>query len=221
MNAQHPVGSVPAADPPDDLAALLNTLADGNLSDAEELRLRAILEGSPAARQAFREFATLHAGLYWDYASLLAPALPPLSETRPDGEGPGHSLRRTAAMLAAAAMAVAAGVAMWLFLIPPARPLVAQGLATVTNARFLLPSNPTNSLADGQSLAAGRVALLGGGIELTLTNGGAHKLWWSNADASASREVNDEPTEARLYPGSCGQAIFAPNGGNWGKAEVE
>jgi hypothetical protein len=186
MNAQHPAGSVPAADPPDDLAALLNTLADGTLGDTEELRLRAILEGSPAARQAFREFATLHAGLYWDYATLLTPGLPPLNDTRsgetrsgetrpnettPDNAGPGHSLRRTAAMLAAAAMAVASAVAVWLFLISPARPLVDQGLATVTQARFLLPSDPTNSLAVGQSLAAGRVTLLGGAIELTLSSG--------------------------------------------------
>jgi hypothetical protein len=42
------------------------------------------------------------------------------------------------------------------------------------------------------------------------TIGGAHKVWWSNADGSASREVNDEPTEAGLYPGSWGQALFAP-----------
>jgi hypothetical protein len=39
---------------------------------------------------------------------------------------------------------------------------------------------------------------------------GRHKVWWSNADGSASREVNDEPTEAGLYPGSWGQALFAP-----------
>jgi len=44
------------------------------------------------------------------------------------------------------------------------------------------------------------------------TIGGAHKQWWSNADGSASREVNDEPTEAGLYPGSWGQALFAPLG---------
>jgi hypothetical protein len=61
-------------------------------------------------------------------------------------------------MLAAAAMAVAAAVAVWLFLIPPARPLVDQGLATVTQARFLLQNDPNRQLAIGQSLQAGRVA---------------------------------------------------------------
>jgi hypothetical protein len=40
--------------------------------------------------------------------------------------------------------------------------------------------------------------------------GGAHKQWWANADGSASREMNDEPSEAFFYPGSWGQALFAP-----------
>lgn len=43
--------------------------------------------------------------------------------------------------------------------------------------------------------------------------GGSHKLWWSNADGSASRETKDEPTEARLYPGGWGQAAFTPLSG--------
>ena len=176
MTAPLPPAAGNALDAHDELAALLNTLADGILTDADELRLREILEGSQAARQAFREFATLHAGLYWDYATLLTPGFPPLNETgsgetTPDCAGPGHSIRRTAAMLAVAAMAVATAVAVWLFLISPARPLVDQGLATVTQARFLLQNEPTRPLATGQSLQAGRVALLGGAIELTLSNG--------------------------------------------------
>ena len=32
--------------------------------------------------------------------------------------------------------------------------------------------------------------------------GGQDRFWWNNADGSASRETLDEPTEARLYPGS-------------------
>ncbi len=32
--------------------------------------------------------------------------------------------------------------------------------------------------------------------------GGHARFWWSNADGSASRETQDEPTEARLYPGA-------------------
>ncbi|QDU25095.1 hypothetical protein ETAA8_01560 [Anatilimnocola aggregata] len=34
------------------------------------------------------------------------------------------------------------------------------------------------------------------------TLGGHNKFWWADSDGSASRETYDEPTEARLYPGS-------------------
>ena len=65
-----------------------------------------------------------------------------------------------------------------------------------------------------RSVLPGKVPALDGGwktmANFEATVGGAHKLWWSNADGSASREVNDEPTEARLYPGSWGQILFAP-----------
>jgi hypothetical protein len=40
------------------------------------------------------------------------------------------------------------------------------------------------------------------------TFGGHNKFWWSDADGSASRETYDEPTEARLYPGSWAPAQF-------------
>ena len=67
-----------------------------------------------------------------------------------------------------------------------------------------------------RSVLPGKVPALDGGwksmCNFEATIGGAHKQWWSNADGSASREVNDEPTEARLYPGAWGQAIFAPLG---------
>ncbi len=47
-----------------------------------------------------------------------------------------------------------------------------------------------------------------GNFEVTIA--GARKFWWSNADGSASRETKDEPTEARLYPGSWSQIAFTP-----------
>lgn len=40
--------------------------------------------------------------------------------------------------------------------------------------------------------------------------GSNRKIWWANADGSASRETNDEPTEARLYPGAWGPLELAP-----------
>ena len=38
--------------------------------------------------------------------------------------------------------------------------------------------------------------------------GGHNKIWWANSDGSANRETYDEPSEARLYPGSWAPAIF-------------
>ncbi|NDH95146.1 MAG: hypothetical protein EBZ13_11580, partial [Planctomycetia bacterium] len=72
---------------PDELAALLNTLADGSLSEREQRRLGHLLQQSKAARQAFREFAALHAGLYYDYATLLTPSLPPPDELSDESAG--------------------------------------------------------------------------------------------------------------------------------------
>jgi len=38
--------------------------------------------------------------------------------------------------------------------------------------------------------------------------GGHHRFWWANRDGSANRETYDEPSEARLYPGSWAPAEF-------------
>jgi hypothetical protein len=40
--------------------------------------------------------------------------------------------------------------------------------------------------------------------------GGHDRFWWSNADGSASRESQDEPTEARFYPGAWSPLQFVP-----------
>jgi hypothetical protein len=45
-------------------------------------------------------------------------------------------------------------------------------------------------------------------VNFEATVGGHNKFWWSDADGSASRETYDEPTEARLYPGSWAPAQF-------------
>jgi hypothetical protein len=45
-------------------------------------------------------------------------------------------------------------------------------------------------------------------IDFEATLGGHDKFWWANSDGSASRETFDEPTEARLYPGSWAPARF-------------
>ncbi|MDQ3812814.1 MAG: hypothetical protein M3347_02555, partial [Armatimonadota bacterium] len=38
--------------------------------------------------------------------------------------------------------------------------------------------------------------------------GGHDRFWWANSDGSANRETYDEPSEARLYPGSWAPAQF-------------
>jgi hypothetical protein len=57
--------------------------------------------------------------------------------------------------------------------------------------------------------------LLTGGLKTTInfeaTLNGRNKMWWSNADDSASRETSDAPSEARLYPNSWAPAHFLPS----------
>ena len=59
---------------------------------------------------------------------------------------------------------------------------------------------------------APQLAALTGGlrtlVNLEATFAGHNKFWWANRDGSASRETYDEPTEARLYPGSWAPAQF-------------
>ena len=47
-------------------------------------------------------------------------------------------------------------------------------------------------------------------VNFDATFGGHNRVWWANADGSATRETYDEPTEARLYPGSWAQSKFEP-----------
>ena len=47
-------------------------------------------------------------------------------------------------------------------------------------------------------------------VNFDATFGGHNRIWWANADGSATRETYDEPTEARLYPGSWSQSKFEP-----------
>jgi hypothetical protein len=45
-------------------------------------------------------------------------------------------------------------------------------------------------------------------VNFEATFAGHTKFWWANSDGSASRETYDEPTEARLYPGSWAPVRF-------------
>lgn len=58
----------------------------------------------------------------------------------------------------------------------------------------------------------GQIPVLGESVRtmanFSATFSGHNKFWWANRDGSASRETYDEPTEARLYPGSWAPAEF-------------
>ena len=45
-------------------------------------------------------------------------------------------------------------------------------------------------------------------INFSANFGGHNKFWWANSDATASKETYDEPSEARLYPGSWAPVQF-------------
>ena len=46
-------------------------------------------------------------------------------------------------------------------------------------------------------------------VNFSANFGGHNKFWWANSDASAGKETYDEPSEARLYPGSWAPVQFA------------
>jgi len=52
--------------------ALFNRLADGVASEGVERRLAEVLRGDSSARKAYREFASLHSALHWDYVAAAA-----------------------------------------------------------------------------------------------------------------------------------------------------
>ena len=70
----------------------------------------------------------------------------------------------------------------------------------------LVAAIPRRAIPAFQAPFAGGLRTL---VNFEATFGGHNKFWWANNDGSASRETYDEPTEARLYPGSWAPAQFA------------
>ena len=68
-----------------ELEAILNRLADGIGSEADEGRLHEMLRSSVEARQAYREFVTLHATLQRDYVTAPAQEPPRAPLLAPEG----------------------------------------------------------------------------------------------------------------------------------------
>jgi hypothetical protein len=154
---------------------LFNRIADGVQSEGDEQQLLDLLGRSPEARREFREFMALHSALQWDYAALAPHAMPPKEATRASTRPRWLVASFTSGVLVAAAAAVLLFTnfiaAIQPRRIPADRTAAVEPLATVTNTRFLLPEDPESPPSIGQSLAAGRVAILGGAAEMTLRNG--------------------------------------------------
>jgi ferric-dicitrate binding protein FerR (iron transport regulator) len=155
---------------------LCSRVADGVQTPEDEQRLAEVLSRDADARRRFRRVMMLHSALHWSYASAAAQASQPPANRGPLPAKPSGGLGRIAAALMLA-VTIAAGALGLLALRRnaqvAARPAATAGspLATVTQTRFLLSAAPDTSLVVGQRLEAGRVKILGGAAEFTLSNG--------------------------------------------------
>ena len=68
----------------------------------------------------------------------------------------------------------------------------------------LAAAMPRSALPQLQALTGGLRTM----VNFEATFNGHNKFWWANSDGSANRETYDEPSEARLYPGSWAPAQF-------------
>ena len=74
------------------------------------------------------------------------------------------------------------------------------------NNGFVLVAALPRSAFPGLPPLSGELRTL---VNFEATFAGHSKFWWANSDGSASRETYDEPSEARLYPGSWAPAQFS------------
>ena len=135
---------------------LISSWLDGRLSAEESARLEEELLHSRAARDEFRAWA--------DLDSLLVQQ----AEAGQNNSGQAAQVAmpevRRPWWIAAAAV-IATVLVVW-----AVRPPIERPLATVTGTQFLLPAEPAAALTAGQPLAAGRVAILGGVVQVKLRN---------------------------------------------------
>ena len=149
---------------------LISSWLDGRLSAEESARLEQDLLHSRAARDEFRAWA--------DLDSLLVQQAEAGQNNSGQNNSNNNGQSAQVAMpavrqpwwIAAAAGSAAAVIAMVL-VVWAVRPPVERPLATITGTQFLLPAEPAAALAAGQPLAAGRLSILSGAVEMTLRNG--------------------------------------------------
>ena len=149
---------------------LISSWLDGRLSAEESARLEQDLLHSRAARDEFRAWA--------DLDSLLVQQAEAGQNNSGQNNSNNNGQSAQVAMPAvrqpwwiAAAAGSAAAVLAMVLVVWAVRPPVDRPLATITGTQFLLPAEPAAALAAGQSLDAGRVAILGGVVQLKLRNG--------------------------------------------------
>ena len=70
---------------------------------------------------------------------------------------------------------------------------------------FVLVARIPRSAIPGLPPLSGEVRTM---VNFEATFAGHHKFWWADSDRSANRDTYDEPSEARLYPGSWAAARF-------------
>ena len=70
---------------------------------------------------------------------------------------------------------------------------------------FVRAGERARGAAAGRKIAAGWRTR----VNFDANLGGHNRFWWANTDGSASIDTYDEPSEARIYPGSWAQATFA------------
>ena len=186
---------------------LFNRIADGVQSEGDEQQLLDLLGGNHEARREFREFMALHSALQWDYAALGPHAMPPIAPHRKPAR-PRWLVAAFASGVLVAAVAASLLFTNFIAAIQPRRfpadHLAAEPLGSITNTRFLLVDEASTPLAIGQRFAAGRIALLGGAVELTLSNGVVITL-----EGPGDLELHDE-LAAFLHAGSA--VVRMPDG---------
>ena len=186
---------------------LVNRIADGVQSEGDEQQLLDLLGGNHEARREFREFMALHSALQWDYAALGPHAMPPIAPHRKPAR-PRWLVAAFASGVLVAAVAASLLFTNFIAAIQPRRfpadHLAAEPLGSITNTRFLLVDEASTPLAIGQRFAAGRIALLGGAVELTLSNGVVITL-----EGPGDLELHDE-LAAFLHAGSA--VVRMPDG---------
>jgi ferric-dicitrate binding protein FerR (iron transport regulator) len=148
-------------------AELFNRLADEICDPADVAALEQLLDADPAARRDYLAFMWVHAALHRDYAAAVDN----------DGNQPRRPRRGppftgwAAAILVAATAAIGLGAAAWRLGAAASAPIATVPIATVAKTRFLLVADESRPIVVGEHLGPGRLAILGGAVELHLRNG--------------------------------------------------